>query len=391
MSKVIYNTRIVTPERVIEGGWLLIEGERIAAIGEAGTLPPARNATGDKADDEVIDAQGDYLLPGLVDLHCDAIEKLVEPRPNVQFDLHLALNEVDWRLAGCGVTTEFHAVSLDDDEFGIRSEGFTHRLADALVERDDWLVRHRIHARIEITSDAGCETGSLLMERGAATLVSLMDHSPGQGQYPTDALFRDYVIRTTGRSDAEIDALIVHKRQQSSGNNARVERIIKVARRHGVALATHDDDTAEKVETWPSLGVRVSEFPTTMAAARRAHELGLAVCMGAPNVLRGKSSGGNLSALEAIGAGVVDALCADYYPSAMLAAPFILADRGIMSLPGAINLVSRNPSRSVGLGSQLGSLAPGLLADILLVRRSSSQSPIVRMTFVGGRPCATRC
>jgi alpha-D-ribose 1-methylphosphonate 5-triphosphate diphosphatase len=390
MSKLIYNAQIVTPERVIEGGWLLIKGERIAAIGEAGTRPPAWNESSDAVADKTFDAQGDYLLPGLVDLHCDAIEKLVEPRPNVHFDLDIALNEVDWRLAGCGVTTEFHALSLDDDEFGVRSEGFTSRLADTLAARDDWLVRHRIHARIEITSDAGCETGALLMERGVATLVSLMDHSPGQGQYPTDALFRDYVIRTTGRSDAEIDALIAHKRGQSSGNDARVERIVQVAREYGIALAAHDDDTAEKVEAWPALGVRVSEFPTTMAAARRAHELGLAVCMGAPNVLRGQSSGGNLSALEAIQAGVVDALCADYYPAAMLTAPFILADRGLTPLPAAVGLVSSSPARAVGLGDQLGALATGLLADVILVHRPVGRTPIVRMTCVGGRPRASR-
>src|SRR5262249_6478185 len=151
-----------------------------------------------------------------------------------------------------------------------------------------------------------------------------------------------------------------------------------------------DDDTVEKVEVWPSLGVRVSEFPTTMVAAQRAHDLGLAVCMGAPNVLRGQSSGGNLSALEAIQVRVVDALCSDYYPAAMLAAPFMLADRGLMSLPAAINMVSRNPARAVGLGDQLGALAPGLLADTVLVRRAESQPPLLRMTFVGGGLRAAR-
>src|SRR5262249_25576611 len=155
--------------------------------------------------------------PGLVDLHCDAIEKLVEPRPGVHFDLDNALNEADWRFAGSGVTTELHAVTLDDNEFGVRSEGFTHRLVDALARRDDWLVRHKIHARIEVTSDAGCETGALLMKRGAVTLVSLMDHSPGQGQYPTEALFRNYVAQASNRSDAEIDEIIAHKRRQAAG------------------------------------------------------------------------------------------------------------------------------------------------------------------------------
>src|SRR5262249_45004753 len=146
-------------------------------------------------------------------------------------------------------------------------------------------------------------------------MISLMDHSPGQGQYHSELEFREYVKRATSRKPEEIDALVETKRSQSVEIPSRVERITRLARRAGLAIATHDDDTATKVQQWPEFGVTISEFPTTLEAARQAHELGLAVCMGAPNVVRGKSSGGNLSAHEAIRAGVVDVLCSDYYPS----------------------------------------------------------------------------
>jgi alpha-D-ribose 1-methylphosphonate 5-triphosphate diphosphatase len=214
-------------------------------------------------------------------------------------------------------------------------------------------------------------------------LASLMDHTPGQGQYTTEELFRTYIKRTVHRSDAEIDELLESKKNQIIEIPHRIESITRQAREAGIALATHDDDTAEKVEQWPTLGITIAEFPTTMAAAKRAHELGLAVCMGAPNVLRGKSSGGNLSALEAIQAGICDVLCSDYYPSAMLTAAFKLTSQQLMSLPQAIQMVSLRPAQAVGLGEELGSLEIGKLADLLIVRLE--RHPKVRRVFVSGR------
>jgi len=376
VQTLIYNATLVLPDHVVEGGWLLIEDERILALGESATCPAHRERT--------IDAGANFLLPGLIDLHCDAIEKLVEPRPKVHFDVQMALEEADWRLAGAGVTTEFHAISLDDNEFGTRSDSFMHDLSQALRGRTDLLVRHKIHARLELSSQRGGHIIAQMIPQREFELISLMDHSPGQGQYPTEDSFREYVARTTSRSYAEIDELLEKKRRQTVEIPRRIERVTRLAREAGLAIATHDDDSAARVEQWPALGITMSEFPTTMEAARRAHELGLAVCMGAPNVVRGKSSGGNLSALAAIQAGVADVLCSDYYPAAMLMAAFILAKQGILALPQAVRMVSLNAAQAVGLGDAYGSLEVGKVADMILVELSRQELPRVQRLFVGG-------
>lgn len=378
MQTLLYNATLVLPDRLIENGWILIEDDRIAQLGESHNYPvniAVKN-----------NLEGNFLMPGMIDLHCDAIEKLVEPRPNVTIDLHVALTEVDRRLAACGITTEFHAVSLDDNEFGVRSVSFVRELAQSIKAETEHLIRHEVHARLELTSQRGYEVIQEMIENKEVRLVSLMDHSPGQGQYTTEQSYRDYIKRTVHRSDAEIDELLAKKRGQQAKVPERIATVTRLAREHGMALATHDDDTAEKVQQWPALGVTMAEFPTTLEAAQAAHELGLAVCMGAPNVLRGKSSGGNLSALAALQAGVADTLCADYYPAAMLTATFKLVTQHLLDLPAATRLVTLNPAKAVGIDQEVGSLEAGKLADLIVVRLNQHSHPKVRQVFVDGRP-----
>lgn len=376
MRTLLSNVTLVLPDRLLEGGWLLMEKGVILDLGDASTCPH----------EPAIDGHGHLLLPGLIDLHCDAIEKLVEPRPLVHVDLHTALQQADLHLAGNGITTEFHAVSLDDNEFGVRSDTFLHELCQAIAEqRDEQLIRHKIHARMELSSQRGCDILARMIALRECDLVSLMDHSPGQGQYRSVEAFREYVARTTSKSEAEIEALLEKKRRELVNIPTRIARITTMAREAGIALATHDDDSAAKVEQWPELGIGLSEFPTTLEAAQRAHELGLVVCMGAPNVLRGKSSGGNLSAIAAIRAGVADALCSDYYPAAMLGAVFVLEKQEILSLPEAVRLVTLNPARAVGLQEHYGSLEVGKVADVVLVKRTTYGVPRVLRVCTGGK------
>ncbi len=377
MQTLIYNATLILPDRLIENGWLMIENGRIAGLGEK-NLQPATAI-------RMLDARDSYLLPGLIDLHCDAIEKTVEPRPEVHFELPIALAEMDRRLASAGITTEFHAITLDDHEFGVRSTGFVRELALVLNSNFHGLVRHQIHARLEVTSQNGFEIISELIRRKEVRLISLMDHSPGQGQYSNEQAFRKYIKRTTHSSDEDIDRLIAAKQKQKALIPYRVEVVTGLAREAGITIATHDDDTAEKVSEGPKLGVHLIEFPTTMEAARKAHELGLAVCMGAPNVVRGKSSGGNISAIDSIKAGFTDVLCADYYPSAMLSAPFKLVQEHILSLPEAVKMVTLNPARAVELDKDFGSLEVGKVADLILVDANHHKVPYVESVFVGGQ------
>jgi alpha-D-ribose 1-methylphosphonate 5-triphosphate diphosphatase len=401
MQTLIHNAALVLPGKLVDDGWLVIEDGLIADLGESARCPEPSTMM------SRVDAAGCFLIPGLIDLHSDDIERLVEPRPNVHFDLKVALVEADWRLAGCGITTEFHAVTLDDNEFSVRSDSFLRELAQEIGNQSSsLLVRHKIHVRLELSSRRGISViTEMLADRmvagqtntnpdGAAMrhgwsreigILSLMDHSPGQGQYTTEKAYREYMLRTTQKSDAEVDAILALKRSQASKIAERIERISHMARKADLPIATHDDDTIEKVEKWPALGVTLSEFPTTMEAARRAHELGLSVCMGAPNALRGKSSGGNLSALGAIRSGVADILCTDYYPAAMLGAAFKLATQNMLELPHAIRLVTLNPAKAIGLSDTSGSLEPGKIADLILVSLSRWRIPIVQSVFVDGK------
>lgn len=376
MQTLIRDAMLVLPERLIDGGWLLVEDRRILALGGAATCPVGA--------DRVIPAGGDLLLPGLIDLHSDAIEKVAQPRPNVNVTMPIPLLEMDWRLAGCGITTEFHALSLDDAKFGVRTEDFVDEFVKALAETESLLVRHRLHARLEVTSDQGEAAVAKLIYSGTAQLVSLMDHTPGQGQYLTEQAYVDYVTSTTGWSADDVAEHLVHKRHRAQHNSRRRARTARLAQEYGIALATHDDDSAAKVEEWSELGVNISEFPTSLAAGLRAKEVGLAVCMGAPNVVLGRSSGGHLSALAAIQAGVVDILCADYYPRAMLAAMFKLVNDGYCTLPYAASLVTANPARVVKL-PEYGKLAAGCIADLILVRQHSTREQTVRMVMVDGQ------
>lgn len=378
MRTLIHNAVLVLPERLVEDGWLLIEDNVIIQVGE-------KEYPSISYFERAIDADTNFVLPGLIDLHCDAIEKLVEPRPGAFFAVAIALREADWRLAGCGITSEFHAVTLDDNEFGIRSDTFVQELIEAIrAETETLLVRHNIHARLELSSQSGYEVLTRLIEDGAVRMISLMDHSPGQGQYTTEQTYRDYMMRTTNRNEAEVEVILARKRSQLTAMPQRIAHVTGKARAAGLAIATHDDDTAEKVAQWPALGVKVSEFPTTLRAAQMAQELGLFVCMGAPNALRGYSSGGNLNAREVIRQGIANILCSDYYPASMLSAAFKLAEDNVLPLPDAVQLITLNPAKAVGLADTLGSLEVGKVADIIVVARSRQGLPFVQRVLVNG-------
>jgi len=198
------------------------------------------------------------------------------------------------------------------------------------------------------------------------------------------------VTRITNRGSEEIALLLEMKRHQAGEIPKRIEYVTQLAREKKLAIATHDDDTAMKVEQWPAFGVAISEFPTTLEAARKAHDLGLAVCMGAPNVLRGTSSSGNLSAREAIYAGIANILCSDYYPAAMLRAVFLLALQKVLTLPQATRIVTFNPAQAAGLGKAYGSLERGKVADMLLVKLSQQGIPAIQRLFVQGEERLTR-
>lgn len=354
---LLTRARVVFAHEVRDDVSLLIDDGVIAAVDP--------EAAGDA---RIIDLSGRVLIPGLVDLHCDALEKEVEPRPGVYFPLDFACAQADKRNAAAGITTVFHALSFANHELGVRNNAFAAEIARAVhAWQSHALVDNRVHARYEVTDETAPAVLAGLLGGGHAHLLSFMDHSPGQGQFRDVAAYRDYLARSYKTSDAELDAILAGKQTAAAGAMERMARLAGLARECGVAIASHDDDSAEKVDTLAGLGAVISEFPTHLGAARAARARGMATLFGAPNILRGKSQSGNMRALDAVLEGVADCLCGDYSPAALLPSVMKLPELAGIGLADAIALVTRNPARAAGLNDR-GEIAVGKRADLVAVR-----------------------
>lgn len=348
--------RVVLRDAVLEDAAVLIEDGVIAAIN-----PTSGNGA------QTIDLRGKTLIPGMIDLHCDALEKEVEPRPNVHFPLDFACAQADKRNAAAGVTTVFHALSFANEELGVRNNAFAASVARAVhAWNPHGLVDNRVHCRYEVTDPTAPEILLELILRDEMHLLSVMDHSPGQGQFKDIANLRDYLARTYKKSEAELDTLMQKKLANAEGSMTRIRLLIEAANKKGICIASHDDDTPEKVETLHALGVGISEFPINLESARAARERGMSTVFGAPNILRGKSQSGAIRALDAIMAGVADCLCADYHPATLIVAVFRLPELAGIGLADAVRLVSTNPAKAAGL-SDRGEIALGKRADLVSV------------------------
>jgi len=368
--------RVVLPDRVIARGAIRLENGEIAEIAEA-PVPGA-----------ALEGGGLVLMPGFIDMHGDMIEREVEPRPNVRMPMELGLRDLDRRLKVAGVTTGYAAVSFNPKSaYGhLRSYDTSKAMLRALKAMRGMLkVDHRVHARFEITLTTALAVVEELIAEGTADLVSLTDHTPGQGQYRDLERFARKTAEQQGISAAEAEHSLrvrIEKTAQAAGDIAKTLNAISgVCAAHGIALASHDDDTVEKVGLMQSLGATISEFPVTMEAALAAKAQGLWTAMGAPNALRGESYSGNLSARAAHAAGLLDILAADYHPSAILPAVLVLAKDDPEGLAGATRLATANPARALGLTDR-GEIAVGKRADLVIADDSGVGH--VRATFRAG-------
>lgn len=368
--------RVVLPERVIARGSVRIEGGRIAELAEV----PVRGA--------VLSGDGLLLMPGMIDMHGDMIEREVEPRPGVRMPFELGLRDLDRRLKVAGVTTAYAAVSFNPKSaYGhLRSYEHSKEMLRALKAMRPMLaVDHRVHARFEVNYPRALSVVEELIADGTVDLVSLTDHTPGQGQYrDLERLTARYQGegKTRDEAAAAIAERIREKRAEAGDTLATIRAMSAACAVAGVPLASHDDDTAAKVALMQDVGATISEFPVTEEAARAAHAHGLLTVMGAPNALRGESYSGNLSARAAHRAGLLDMLCADYHPSAMLPAVLELAKADPGGLAGAARLATANPARALGLTDR-GAILPGLRADLVVADDSGIGH--VRATIRGGR------
>jgi alpha-D-ribose 1-methylphosphonate 5-triphosphate diphosphatase len=366
---VVENGRVVTPTDVVEGA-VRVEGDRIVDVGDV-----ARNA------DEVIDARGRFVVPGLVDLHGDDIESQLHPRSGARMDTHMALAAADRANVAAGITTKFHAISFEIDPDENRSPELGAEITAAVDDADDLMADHRIHARCEVTQEVCVDAVTDIVDAGDASLVSVMSHIPGKGQFSDEDAFLDYYRRSQNHSLEEAREMIEARGGlELETIRERVNRVVSAANAHDVPTASHDDDDAEEVERLDDLGVDISEYPITLETAERAHELGMTVTMGAPNLVRGESQWGNLRTADAVDAGVVDALVADYHPPSLLAATFVDTDE---PLPTRVARVTKNPADAVGFDDR-GRIESGARADLVVV--DPDPTPTVARALVGGKP-----
>jgi alpha-D-ribose 1-methylphosphonate 5-triphosphate diphosphatase len=369
--------RIPTGGITRRGWWIGVEDGRIAAVAEE----PPPGATR-------VDLGGLDLLPGLVDLHSDCLEQRARPRPTTELPLEAALHDLDAELAGHGITTHMLCVSLEDDAVKHRSIERARAIAAAVTARRGRLrIDHRLHMRVDVTGTT-VEAAPEIAATGALGLVSYMDHTPGQGQFTDITAWRGYYTQLAEHADGDGDVelrLRLLEKQRGRGRAAEVRGTVAgLARNAGVALASHDDDSAATVGRAVELGAAIAEFPVTLDAARAARDAGLGILMGAPNARRGISHYGNLSARGALAEGLLDALASDYHPPSLLVAAYLIAADGGAGWAEAAALVTEGPARLAGLDDR-GRLAVGCRADLVAVECVDGH-PVVRQTWVAGRP-----
>jgi alpha-D-ribose 1-methylphosphonate 5-triphosphate diphosphatase len=373
-QKIIRNARIVTASEEFTG-CMVVEGGLIRSIERGDTSLPGAE-----------DWQGDWLLPGLVELHTDNLEKHLVPRPGVLWNAHSATVMHDALCAAAGITTVLDSVVIGDmDQGGTRSQT-QHVSIEALHEcRDEGLLRveHLLHLRCEVSAPDIVEVFEHYADDSLLELVSVMDHTPGQRQWRDLSKYRRYAERYGSFNDAEYETLVqerrAHQERFAIPNRAAV---IAGSRARALPVASHDDTEVEHVEQASEEGIAISEFPTTVAAARAAREAGMGIVMGGPNLVKGGSHSGNVSAAELAQLDLLDIFSSDYVPASLLQSAFLLRDTAGWSLPKAVNTVTRNPAHAIGLTDR-GELAPGLRADLIRVRMSGGM-PIVRAAWNKG-------
>jgi alpha-D-ribose 1-methylphosphonate 5-triphosphate diphosphatase len=372
---LIRNARVVTRDEEFTGV-VWIENDVIRDISRGTTS--ARESE---------DWEGDYLLPGLIELHTDNLEKHLAPRPGVYWNTDAAFVIHDAQVAAAGITTVFDALAIGSRAHnGPRERGIQTRCAEALqrfTERKLLRADHFLHLRCEIATSDVVEVFDELCGHPMLRLASVMDHTPGQRQWHDRVAWRKFQERHGKLTDEEAERTLMElAAEQQRFADAHRLAIIDRCKKLQVPVASHDDTLVEHVEQAAAEGVVLAEFPTTRVAAEASHRHGIATIMGAPNVVRGGSHSGNVSALELAKADLLDILSSDYVPSSLLTAAFELVEKAGWTLPRAMRTVSAEPARAAGLHDR-GSIAPGLRADFVRVTMMDAL-PVPRATWRAG-------
>ncbi|MFH3547924.1 alpha-D-ribose 1-methylphosphonate 5-triphosphate diphosphatase [Klebsiella aerogenes] len=359
---IINNVKLVLEDETIDGSLEVQEG-RIYAFAESQSRQPG-----------ALDGEGGWLLPGLIELHTDNLDKFFTPRPKVDWPAHSAMSSHDALMIASGITTVLDAVAVGDvRDGGDRLENL-EKMINAVEEtqkRGLNRAEHRLHLRCELPHHTTLPLFEKLVDREPVTLVSLMDHSPGQRQFANREKYREYY---QGKYQLSGEQMLRFEEEQmalaATWSQPNRQAIAAMCRERQIALASHDDATHEHVAESHRLGSVIAEFPTTLAAAQASRQHGMNVLMGAPNIVRGGSHSGNVAAHKLAASGLLDILSSDYYPASLLDAAFRIADSddNAFTLAQAVRLVSKHPAQALGLHDR-GVIAEGKRADLVLAHR----------------------
>lgn len=377
---ILSHATAILPDRVVEDAVVVAEDGVITEVRDGGPGVPA----------EGVDLRGALLLPGLVDSHSDGLERDLRPRPGAEMDPHFAVISYEGRARAAGVTTVYHGIGYYEDYHKDRSVAQAEMLVGVLAERTAsgaGLLDHRLLLRLDARAEHALEALKQAIDRlhvpgEPLPLVSFEDHTPGQGQYADVEAFKRALGDTVPAEQID-DHVRRHMERRATiewHREVSLAWLSEQARAGRIRLLAHDAAAADEVRLRAGQGTAVAEFPTTLEAARAAREEGLVTVAGAPNVLRGGSHSGNVSALELISEGLVDALSSDYMPSTLLAAAVTLASRKVVDLPTAVALITRGGAVVGGLADR-GQLRVGARAD-LAIATIDGQWPTVRRTLL---------
>lgn len=367
MERRIFSERIVTPDGQLRGE-VVIRGGHIAAVEAISSPTPTAEDWG-----------ADWLIPGLVDIHTDNLERHYQPRPGALWDAYGAALAHDGQCASAGITTVLDSLSLHGMKDGLDRRaslgpmiaGVDQAAADGALRAD-----HLLHLRCEVTNPELLTLLEPHVDHPRLRLLSVMDHTPGQRQ-TTDVAGLRRRMMADGRTEDEIAELLAvrHAGRDPDVSVANRRSVVAMAREYGTPLCAHDDATLEQVDEAFEEGCVIAEFPVTLEAARHARTRGMAVCMGGPNFVRGASHSGNLSARACAEAGLLDLLASDYVPLSMLRSAFMLIDTFGWPPERALATVASTPARAVGLTDR-GEIAVGQRADLVRVGRGDRGWPL---------------
>jgi alpha-D-ribose 1-methylphosphonate 5-triphosphate diphosphatase len=377
----IINGKIITPGEILENKVLIINEDRISAIAER--CP-------DTAD--VINARGRFITPGFIDIHSDRIEQCILPRPTALLDFELALKECESELLHLGITTMYHSLTLYKDEFfgksPVRTKENVLKIADLIgnIHNRNHLTRHRFHLRIEIDNFEAYDIAKAMIKDKKVNEISFMDHSPGQGQYRDLEVYEKSITLYKGKEidEQSFESIIAYHKNKAVLSFEQMKELSELAHAQGIAVASHDDDTEEKLALNCKLGVDICEFPITIETAKSAKSKGLYTVVGAPNILLGGSHSRNMCAAQAIGEGCVDIICSDYYPPALLHGIFIMHHKYGIPLHTMVNKATLMPAQAMNIHKDYGSIEAGKKADLLIIDLLDGY-PVITHVLVDGK------